>query len=139
MNYIQEKFFLGITILTSSFIAWLGAIFTEGETRWIFITFAASVLQAGFLSLYFKTVSENIKMVIGRSGLSIAGGVLFTGFVAKKLNIDVTTDGITLAGMAAMTCTATFILGVGMLKLISNRSESILNRLFNKWFPPEGP
>jgi peptidoglycan/LPS O-acetylase OafA/YrhL len=140
MTPFQEKTAFGIFNLLSAGILWLGARVTTGEERWLYITFASSVLTAGFLSLIFKRTDETIRIVIGRSGLAILGGVLGSKWVAKAWSLDhVHQDGIDLAGLAALVCIASFIIGFAFLKIIAKKSDQIAARILERWLPPGPP
>ena len=125
-------------LLTSSAFAWVGAILSTGEERWLYITFAASFMTSGFLAMFFKKPDETIRMVVGRCGLAILGGIFFTPLTAKYLEAkSLADDGIALAGFATLTCIISFILGVTLLRFVNSKSEEIINRLFVKWLGAE--
>jgi len=41
-----------------------------GETRWVYVTFAASSLTSGFVSLMFKKPTDTIQLTVGRCGFT---------------------------------------------------------------------
>lgn len=136
MTYTQEKITYGVAAITASGFSTLGAMMTEGESRWFFVTFTASILTACFLALIFKRVDEGIRLVIGRAGLSILGGVLASRFLVDRFNLSVVhQDIVALAGVAAAVTIACFIVGYPLLQIINSKSGTIADRIFKKWMP----
>lgn len=134
MSHFEEKVFFGIFSMMSSGFLWLGAIMTEGDARWLYITFASSIMTAAFLSLVFKKTSESIRLVVGRSGLAIMGGIFGTKFVVSHTEaINVYNDGIALAGVACGVCIASFLVGFTLLGIISKKSEEISQKILDKY------
>jgi hypothetical protein len=139
MTHFQEKTAFGIFNLLSAAILWTGALVTTGEARWLYITFASSVLTAGFLSLIFKRTDETIRIVVGRSGLAILGGVLGSKWIVAHWGLHhLDADGIALAGLASAVCLLSFVIGFAILQLIAKKSDQIAARILDRWIPP-GP
>lgn len=132
MNNFHEKVFFGIITLVSSGFSTIGAILTTGEARWLYVTLAASSMTSGFLALMFKRADETMRLVIGRCGLAIMGGVLATRPIVHHLGFEKVseTDIISLGGLSAATCIATFFIGHAMLSII----EKSAPKLAEKWF-----
>jgi hypothetical protein len=136
MTYTEEKITYGIAALTASAASTLGAMMTDGESRWFFVTITSSILTACFLALVFKRSDEGIRLVIGRAGLSILGGVLASRFVVDRFGLSVVhNDIVALAGVAAAVTIACFVIGYPLLQLINSKSGSIADRIFKKWMP----
>ena len=126
----------GGTLLASSATSAAGAMLTTGETRWLFVTFTVSFLMSGFLALMFKKTDETIRLVIGRCGFSIFGGILATHPLVNYFRIDTAkTDVIALAGVSGMVCIATFFVGFRMLKIIENRAPQLAEKWFKRFDP----
>lgn len=137
MTPFQEKTAFGIFNLISATLLWIGALVTTGEARWLYITFASSVLTAGFLSLIFKRTDETIRIVVGRSGLAILGGVLGSKWLVTHYQLEnIHQDGIALAGLAAAVCLLAFVIGFALLKIIAKKSDQIAQRLLDRIIPP---
>ena len=135
MNPFAEKIGFGLSTLAFTFFSTLGAIMTSGETRWVYVTFAASSMMSGFLSLMFKAPNETVRLAIGRFGFAIMGGILGTKPVIHHLGFDqlCETDIISLAGLSALTCIITFFLGVGFLKALEIAAPELAAKWFKKF------
>jgi hypothetical protein len=77
MNSFHEKLLFGITTLASTGFSMLGAIMTDGEARWLYVTLAASSMTSGFLALMFKKQDEAIRLVVGRSSADAQSSAVF--------------------------------------------------------------
>ncbi len=64
MNYFAEKIFFGTLTLTSSGVAALGAILSEGDARWFYVTFAVGPLVSTCMALMTRR-NESMKVVAG--------------------------------------------------------------------------
>lgn len=53
------------SIFFAAAAAWLGAMFSDEQVAWLFVTVAASVLTAGFLALVFRRPTEGIAVELG--------------------------------------------------------------------------
>jgi hypothetical protein len=136
MTYTQEKIAYGVYNLAGAAASTVGAILTDGEARWLYVTITASILTAGFLALVFKKLDESIRIVIGRSGLAILGGVLGSRYIVHRYGIAaVDGDVVALAGVAAGVCIASFIVGYPLLQLVNSKSGSLAKKLLDKWLP----
>ncbi len=137
MPPIHEKILFGFTLLASAASSAAGAALTQGETRWFFVTFAASFLMSGFLALMCKKPEETIQLVVGRCGFAIMGGIFlskpvvhYTGLIAIT-----TADAIALAGVSSGVCFVMFFIGYAGLRLIETRSPAIAEKWFRKLDP----
>lgn len=136
MTYTQEKITYGVAAITSAAASTFGAILTDGESRWLFVTITASILTACFLALIFKRVDEGIRLVIGRAGLSILGGVLGSRYIVHQYGIKaVDNDIVALAGVAAGVTMAGFLIGYPLIQLVNAKSGTIADKIFKKWLP----
>jgi len=137
MNQFHEKVFFGITTLVSTGFSMLGAIMTTGESRWLYVTLAASLFTSGFLALMFKRADETIRLVVGRSGFSVLGGVLATKPVTMHLGFQqiTETDIISLGGLSSICCIVTFFCGFIALQSFERMAPQIVARWFKKLEP----
>lgn len=138
MSWWQEKIVFAGSIFCAAAAAWLGAMFSDEQVAWLFVTVAASVLTAGFLALVFRRPTEGIGVVIGRCGISILGGVLGTRIGVEVLGIDAAhSDPIYLAGVTTMFCAAGFFVGFALVRELDESSPKIAKRLMdwlvNRW------
>lgn len=134
MNPFAEKILYGASAFTSAAASTAGAIMTEGDTRWFFVTVTASILTACFLALIFKKAEESIRIVIGRSGIAILCGVLLSRWMVHSFGIKmVDGDVVGLAGLAAAVTAGGFLVGFKFLHLINSKSDSLAKKLFDKW------
>lgn len=139
MNPFHEKIFFGFTVLSSAFMSFLGAVLTEGETRWFFMTGIVSLITSGFLALMFKKLDDTIQYVAGRCGIAILGGIFGTQPAVHYLSITTAeTNIITLGGVSAVACTFTFIIGFTLLKLVESRSPAFADRILKRYVPEIG-
>lgn len=133
MNVFHDKILYGISSLAAAFFSTLGAILTEGEVRHLYVTFTSSILTAGFLALMFKAPLETIRLTVGRSGLSIIGGVLGTRFFIMHYGIKaVDGDVVALAGVAALVTGIGFLIGYPFLQIINTNGKSIAGYIWRK-------
>ena len=136
MTYTQEKITYGLAAMASAGMSTLGAILTDGESRWLFVTITSSILTACFLALVFKRVDETIRIVIGRAGLSILGGVLGSRYIVHRYALtSAENDIVALAGVAAAVTIGGFIIGYPLLQLINSRSGTLAEKIFKKFGP----
>lgn len=134
MHPTADKILYGAAALLSSAASTMGAVMTEGETRWLYVTMTASILTACFLALIFKKAEESIRIVIGRSGLAILSGVLLSRWMVHKFGIEmVNGDVVALAGLAAAVTIGGFLVGFKLLHVINSKSDSLAKKLFDKW------
>ena len=136
MTYTQEKIFYGVAALVSAASSTMGAVLSTGESRWFLVTITSSILTACFLSLVFKRVDEGIRIVIGRAGLSIVGGVLASRYIVHRYGISVVdNDVVALAGVAAGVTIGGFLIGYPLLQLINAKGGTIAEKIFKKFGP----
>ena len=112
----------------------MGAIMTTGETRWLYVTLAASMFTSGFLALMFKKAEETIRLVVGRCGFAILGGVMATKPVTHHLGFEkiTETDIISLGGLSALCCITTFFCGFIALQSFERLAPQIVAKWFKK-------
>lgn len=136
LDYFHEKLLFGaLSVISSSFL-WMGAIMTTGESRWLYLTAAASIMMSGFLSLVFRRPDESIRLVIGRAGIATLGGIFGTKFVVHHYDLGIAIeDGINLAGIASLVCVTVFFVGIKALNILSTRADSILEKLLGALLP----
>lgn len=136
MSYTQEKITYGLATLASAALSTIGAIISSGEARWFYVTITSALLTAAFLALVFKRAEESIRIVIGRCGLSLLGGVLGSRYVVHRYGLKIVdNDIVALAGVAAGMTMACFIIGYPLLQLINSKSGTIVERIFKKFAP----
>lgn len=134
MNTFHEKVFFGAVTLASSAFSALGAILSVGETRWLYVTLASSSLMSGFLALMFKRQEETIRLVVGRCGFAVLGGIMATKPAVHYLGIaDAQTDIIALAGVSSLVCIATFFVGYALLKIVEIQAPEVAEKWFKKF------
>lgn len=134
MNSFHEKILFGLTTLSGTGFSMLGAIVTDGEARWLYVTLAASSMTSGFLALMFKKQEEAIRLVVGRCGFAILGGVLATRPMVHWLGFEnlTHTDIISLGGLSALTCIITFFVGFAGLLLLEKQAPQLADKWFKK-------
>lgn len=136
MTPFHEKILFGLSILASAAASTMGAVLSTGETRWLYVTITSCILTAAFLALVFKRSDETIRIVVGRSGLSILGGVLGSRFIVHKYGITAAnSDVVALAGIAAAVCMGAFIIGYPLLQLVNSKSGGLAKKIYDKWTP----
>jgi hypothetical protein len=136
MTYTQEKITYGVGAILASSMSTIGALMTDGESRWFFVTMTSSILTACFLALIFKRADEGIRLVVGRSGLSILGGILASRAIVHHWQVNyINEDIVLMAGLAAAVTIGCFILGFPFLQLMNSKSGTIVAKIFKKWMP----
>lgn len=142
MNYTQERIIYGLGNIVASMFFTLGAIFTPGESRWLFVTLASAVLMSAMLSLTFKRADETIRLVIGRGGISILCGIFLSKPLVLYFGIhSAETDIVILGACAALSSIFGFILGFAGLEYLIKKSDAIAKRFIDAkvdaFIPPE--
>lgn len=134
MNPFHEKLMFGFTLGTSALASWLGAMATNGETRWLFVTLATSMMMSGFMALMFKKPEETIQLVVGRCGLSVFCGIFATRPVVHYLKLESAySDIISLGGISSLVCVAGFFVGFALLKIVEIKSPAIADKWFKRF------
>jgi peptidoglycan/LPS O-acetylase OafA/YrhL len=138
VTWWEEKIVFALSIFGTAAAAWIGAILSDEETTWLFVTVAASTLTSGFLALVFRRPTEGIGVVIGRCGIAIMGGVLGTRIGVTAMHIQPAhSDPIYLAGVTTMVCAAAFFVGFALVRELDESSPKIAKRimdwLLNRW------
>jgi hypothetical protein len=135
MNQFHEKVFFGLTTLVSTGCSMIGAILTTGEARWLYVTLAASSMTSGFLALMFKRSEETMRLVVGRCGFAILGGILATRPIVHHLGFEkvTETDIISLGGLSSLTSIGTFFVGYAMLVLVERQAPALAEKWFKKF------
>lgn len=135
MTTFHEKLFFGFITLVSTGFSTLGAIITTGEARWLYVTLATSSMTSGFLALMFKRADETMRLVIGRCGLAILGGILATRPIVHQLGFDelADTDIISLGGLSSATCIGTFFVGHALLSVVERQAPKIAEKWFRRF------
>lgn len=135
MSPFAEKVFFGSIALIGTTFSTLGAIMTTGETRWVYVTFAASSMTSGFVSLMVKKDEDAIHRTLGRFGFAILGGILGTKPIVTQLGFSklCETDIISLAGLSSAVCIGTFFVGVSFLKLLEVAAPGIAEKWLKKF------
>lgn len=133
MNQFYDKLFFGSSVLLSAASSATGAILSGSESRWLYVTLASSILMSAFLALMFKKPEEAIKLVVGRCGLSVFGGVLLTRPIIHYAKLEIVyNDIIALAGASSAVCVLTFFVGFAFLKIIEAKAPNLAEKLFKK-------
>jgi hypothetical protein len=137
MNAFHEKILFGISTLSSTGFSVLGAMLTTGESRWLYVTLAASSMTSGFLALMFKRQDETMRLVVGRCGFAILGGILATRPITHFLGFEklTETDIISLGGLSAATCIVTFFVGFALLTILEKQAPAIADKWLKKLDP----
>ena len=135
MTTFHEKLFFGFITLTSTAFSTLGAIITAGEARWLYVTLATSSMTSGFLALMFKRSDETMRLVIGRCGLAILGGILVTRPLVHHLGFErlVDADIISLGGLSSLSCIGTFFVGHALLSIVEKQAPKIAEKSFRRF------
>ena len=139
MNYTQEKFFLGIGSILSSGLSGLGAIMTDSDAvRYLYLTLSVCIITATFLALVFRKQAETMRVVIGRCGLAILGGVFGTRILMHHVDLSAANgDVIYLLGISSAVTIVCFLIGYVFLRIVEKRSSDIANSIFNKLVKPD--
>ena len=133
MTQHHERIFFGITSIFASSVSLMGAIMTDGEARWIYVTMAVSGLVAGFLSLMFKARGETIRSVVGRSGIAILGGIFATKPIMFWMKIQPNgLDVIELGAAAGLVTILTFFVGRQLLFLLDRKAPGLAQKIIDK-------
>ena len=131
----SAKVFYGLMSLATYYFSWMGALLTEGETRWLCITMMSCLPTAVMLSLMFKKPTDPLQKAVGRAFLAILFGILATKPIAQYFGVEglhESGNGIMLAGWSSASCGAGYLVGFPLLWLIERRSFLLASLLLNK-------
>lgn len=136
MTYTQEKIMFGTSSLTAAGFSTLGAMISAGELRWICVTLTVSIITSSFLALIFKRTDETIRLVVGRSGMSILAGIFGSKYLAHSYSLTFAeTDIVALGALSCICCIAGFIIGYVLLQTINKNANKLADAIMKKWFP----
>ena len=125
----HEKLASGCATLVASGIAYIGAILTDGEVRWVCITLASSILMAMFTAVIVRAPNETMKVTLCRAGVSIMAGCLGTRELLLRWGLDAFEhDAIRLAGAAAGMTIAGMVLGYPLLLLLNSKGKDLAKK-----------
>lgn len=129
-----EKLFFGASVLIAATLGWTGAILSNGEWRWLCITFTSSILMGTLAALIVKSPLDSMKVTVGRTGVAILIGTLGTREVVVKWGIEAfQDDAIRLAGWAAGMTLAGMTLGYPLILLVNTKGKDIARKWLDKW------
>lgn len=127
-HYFKEKILFAAASFASSCFAGLGAIMTDGETRWIYVTMSIAILCSAFLALSFRRSEESIRVVVGRCGMSCLLTVFGTRILVEAANLKVAhTDVLYLGGLSLAVCVASYTVGHGLFRSLDENSTGMGN------------
>lgn len=130
MNYFHEKIMFGLATLVSGYSSLLGALMTQGETRWAFITLGVSTMSAAFLALIFRKEEESIKTTVGRCGIATILGVCASRFVTHYYEWQIVMDdAIIMAGLAFVVTTFGFFIAYELLQTLNSETRPLTAKL----------
>lgn len=130
MTYYQEKFFFGISSFISSALFGMGAIMTSGESRWVFVTLAVSLFTSTFLALLCRAPGETIKVVVGRSGITVMLAIFGSRALVLHYALDaVEKDVLLLGGLTFAISIAAYFIGHSFVRSLDRSSNRISDRL----------
>lgn len=138
MNWFQEKLFYYSTIAISSGVLWLGTLLTTGDVRWLYATGAASLMSSGFIGLALRKDSDNVRVLIARTGLGIIGGVFGTKLLLHHfssfdgIRVQSETDIILLSGIATIVAGLTHIFGYAIIKSAEDSAQNVASRFIER-------
>lgn len=140
MSAYQEKILFGAWILAGSALSWLGNVFTQGETRFVFATGVSSVFMAGFLSMMFKhPTKDTIQQVLGRFGISVMAGIFGTIPVLHYFGLEEKAEQNihVLSGVSCVVCILFFILGVKVLQRLEKKGGIFADKIIRRYVPDD--
>lgn len=137
MNYYQEKILAGTSVLIAAAVSWLGAILSEGDARWFFVTLTTGIVVSISMALMTRRgesenrKAESIKIVCGRFMFAVIGAVVGTRilvFFVPRLRA-IHDDVLLLAGFSALVSITTFTVGYGLIRNLDDEKVSLGDRL----------
>jgi predicted Co/Zn/Cd cation transporter (cation efflux family) len=134
MTYTGEKVIYGVATIGGSGFSALGAIMTHGEARYFYVTLAVSIVTAAFCAIVFKRQDEAMRVVVGRCGLSILGGIFGTRYALHKGWLTVVDGDVIILGSQAIVVTIlSFFVGFYILHILNRNGKDLADRIFKKW------
>lgn len=130
MNYYYEKIFFGTTNLIGGAVALLGAILSEGDTRWFYVTLTVGIIVSTCMALMTRR-TESMNVVAGRFLFAVICTVLATRIVPYIIPpLDAIHEDVLLLGCAAGAVNVlSFTVGYGLIRNLDDEKVSLGNRL----------
>ncbi len=135
MTYFQDKLFFSASILFAGMFAWVGAILTVGDVRWLYATLASSTLTSGFLALTLRRPGDPMGIIVPRAALGVLGGVFGTKVCVvsfdsfKHLASTFEDDILFLCGISALVSMVSHIVGYAVIKAADDSAQNIASLL----------
>jgi hypothetical protein len=134
MSYTAEKILFGLATMGGSGVCTLGAVMNEGDARYLYVTLAVSIITAAFCAIIFKRQDEAMRVVSGRCGLSILGGIFGTRYLLHKGWLTaVDGDVIILGGQAIVVTMAAYFVGFWVLYRLDRNGKGLADKIFSRW------
>ena len=126
MNYYYERIFFGTTNLIGGAVALLGAILSEGDTRWFCVTLTVGIIVSTCMALMTRR-TESMKVVSGRFLFAVICTVLATRIVPYIIPpLYAIYEDVLLLGCAAGAVNVlSFTVGYGLIRSLDDEKISV--------------
>ncbi len=121
-TYYTEKLFFGIGNMLAAGAGLVGAMFNEGDARWVYVTLSVGIIVSTSMSLMTRR-DESMRVIAGRNLFTIIATVLGTRGLAHwtDLYIAVRDDILLLGFVSACVCIAAFTVGFGFIRSLDQQ------------------
>jgi hypothetical protein len=125
-TYYTEKIFFGIANLLGAAFGLLGAMMTEGDARWIYVTLSVGILVSTSMSLMTRR-DESMRVIAGRNLFTVIVTVLGTRALTHwVITLAPAKDDILLLGfLSACVCVCAFTIGFGLIRSLDQEKFSL--------------
>lgn len=127
MNYHHERIFFGTTNLIGCAVAILGAILSEGDTRWFCVTLTVGIIVSTCMALMTRN-TESMKVVSGRFLFALTCTVLATRLVPyaiPSMAEAIYNDVLLLGVVSGIVNVLAFTVGYGLIKSLNDEKISL--------------
>jgi hypothetical protein len=139
-HWTQDKMMLMVSAIIGSSATYLGAIMSEGEARWLLVSFGSAMLASVMLAIGFRKPHETTRIVIGRCFIAIMVGVSITKTALHYWKLDwLDKDIVALLLASNGATTFGYLIGYEVLLLINQDSGSISKWIYNWLVKKLGP
>lgn len=131
-HHYYEKVFFGTANLLGAALAGMGAVLTDGDTRWLYVTLVVGILCSTSLALMTRKPTESIGVVAGRSLFAIIMTAVGTRLLAYWADLSVAhTDVIYLGGLSMLVNVLAYTVGYGLIRSLDDGKIGLGTRIVN--------
>lgn len=139
-HWTQDKILLVVSSILGSSATYVAAMLSEGEARWLLVSFGSACLSSVMMAVGFRKPHESTRTVIGRCFIAIMVGVTITKVSLHYWRLDwLDKDIVALILASNAATTFGYLVGYEFLVLINQDSGSISKWIYKALLKRFGP